>query len=159
MTEISQDQSQKSQEIRPLRPGGLAVFSVLASFFAFWKLIQLFQAGLNWQILNQILPGYAAIYLAADGLLWGIMGFTLSTAVWKGSSWSRLAAQISFMIWILQQWIELLLAPDPLYFQTGWQSNLILSAAGAIIILILFNHPSSRNFFKGKLQVKPAENI
>lgn len=150
MTEIAQDQSQINQDIQPLRPWGLAVYSVLAFLFACWKLIQVYQAGLNWQILNQILPESGPIYLTADGLLWGLAGITLSIAVWKGSSWSRLAAQIFFMIWILQQWIELFIAPDPLYLQTGWQSNLVLSVVGIIIILFLFNHPTSRNYFKGK---------
>lgn len=158
MTEIAQDQSQISQEIQPVRPWGLAVYSVLAFFFACWKLFQVFQVGLNWRVLNQILPESVPVYLTADGLLWAITGIILSLAVWKGFSWSRLAALISFMIWILQQWIVLFLAPDQLYFRTGWLSNLILSAVGTIIILFLFNHPASRHYFNGNFQMTTAEN-
>lgn len=159
MPETSQNQQPINQEIQPLRPWGLAFFTVLTSFFSLWKLLQVIQTVLNWQILNQILPEYAPIYLAADGLLWAAVAINLSIAVWKGSSWSRLAAQIFSLIWALQQWIELILAPDPLFLQTRWKSNLLLSVVGVLLVMVLFNHPASRNFFKRKLSVSKVENL
>ena len=103
----------------------------------------------------QILPlNVSPVYLAGDGLFWGISGIFLSWSLWTGKSWSRAASYILSVGYCLVFWIDRIWIAEPELISQRWPVNLTLTIIGlGFIIFILAGKPSREYFRKNPVKI------
>ena len=140
---ITPELNQKSRK----RPRILTILSLVVCMVSLFHLFKFIQILINLQIL-QILPiTVSPIYLAAEGLIWGVLGLFLTWSLWIGKPWSRRAGLFLSLAYSIFFWIDLIWIAEPEVLQTRLIINLILTALGLPAIILILNLKSSRDYF------------
>ena len=129
---------------RPRQITALGWLFLLVGIFHFLKFIQVVRnIDLLWSLPLAVSPRY----LAADGIVWGIIGLILTWGVWKGKNWSGSAAMILSILYNLAFWADRIWIAQPEGLAQRWLVNLFLTVIGLGSIYLILNHKTSRAFF------------
>ncbi|MCJ7717110.1 MAG: hypothetical protein MUO54_11415 [Anaerolineales bacterium] len=131
------------------RPWILTVLSLVFFLVGFYNIFKFVQVLLNLPLLLSLPITVSPLYLAADGLLWGISGLILFWGLWMGRTWSRKASLALTLLFTIVFWVDLIWISEPELLVTRWLISLILTALGVFAVFLILNLNSSRDFFKG----------
>jgi hypothetical protein len=129
------------------RPGvvtGLCALILLVSLYHLFRFIQVL---LNQQILKTLPLKVSPLYLAGDGLVWGVIGLILVWGLWKGYYWAWKAGLVLSLCFAILFWIDLIWLSAPDRLRSRWLINLVLTFLGLSAVFISLALPSSRTFF------------
>ena len=112
-----------------------------------FHMLKLSQVIIQWDILSALPLTVSPLYLAANGLVWGVSGLILTWGLWTGRSWARKTSISLALIFAAAFWIDLIWITEPDILQTRWMINLVFTFLGLSTILIILNTASSRDFF------------
>ena len=149
MTELSKNNAAKTKgTITVKRPRQITIlgwFFFLVSIFHFLKFIQVIW---NIDLLRSLPVAVSPLYLAADGLVWGLAGLVLSRGMWKGKRWSRPAAMLLSFLYSLVFWADKIWIAEPEGLAQRWPVNLILTIIGFGMISLILSRKSSHDYFR-----------
>ena len=131
------------------RPRTLTILSLVFLLISFYYMFKFVQVLLNLRVLQSLPITVSPLYLAADGLLWGIFGLILFWGLWMGLTWSRKAALALTLLFTIVFWVDLIWIAEPELLLTRWLINLILTALGIPAVFLILNLKSSRDYFSG----------
>ncbi|MGB2962718.1 MAG: hypothetical protein WBB69_01895 [Anaerolineales bacterium] len=141
---ISTPEKRVLSQKRPWTITGLCVLVILISLYHFFGFIQVL---LNQQILETLPLNVSPLYLAGNGLVWGVVGLILVWGLWKGYYWAWKAGLVLPLCFAVLFWIDLIWLAEPDRLQSRWLINLELTILGLSSVFISLALPSSRIFF------------
>ncbi len=138
--EISNQQSKINNPKRPLAVTLLALWVLtitLLNWVRFWYTLA------HWNFDASILP-ISPFYVAGSGLIWGILGLSMLSALWRGrrvARWLTMAVTTAYFVyyWADRLWVAKNAAPTPF--------TLIFSSLMAIFSFWVVNRRKTRAFF------------
>lgn len=68
--------------------------------------LRLEQAILNWNLLIEFRANPGPLYIAAGGLLWGLVGLPAAWGLWLHKSWALQLAHLAAPVYPLTYWID-----------------------------------------------------
>ncbi|MCD6424209.1 MAG: hypothetical protein J7L35_01780 [Anaerolineales bacterium] len=149
MTELSNNNAIQIEEVstikRPRLLTGLGWFFLLVSIFHFLKFTQTIR---NIELLQSLPMAISPLYLAGDGLIWGLSGMVLAWGLWKGKRWSSPAAIILSLFYSLAFWADRIWIAEPESLALRWPVNLVLTISVFGLIVLVLTHKTSRAYFR-----------
>jgi len=142
---VTPENNSRSQK----RPGILTVLSLVVLLIGVSHLFKFIQVLLNLRILQSLPLTVSPVYLAVDGLVWGVSGLILSWSLWTGRPWAGKAGLILALLFAAAFWIDLIWVSEPEQLQTRWLINLVFTALGLSAVFLSLNLTNSRIFFSG----------
>ena len=131
------------------RPRILTISSLIVCMVSLFHLFKFIQILINLQILQTLPITVSPIYLAVIGLIWSVLGLFLTWSLWTGKPWSQRAGFFLSLAYMIFFWIDLIWIAEPEVLQTRWLINLILTALGIPVVILILNLKSSRDYFCG----------
>jgi hypothetical protein len=142
---VTPENNSRSQK----RPGILTVLSLVVLLIGVSHLFKFIQVLLNLRILQSLPLTVSPVYLAVDGLVWGVSGLILSWSMWTGQTWAGKAGLVLALLFAAAFWIDLIWISEPEQLQTRWLINLVFTALGLSAVFLSLNLANSRIFFSG----------
>ena len=93
-------------EKRPKRPLFVTWLLVLVLIFTGGQWLRFAAALQDWTFLAELPLSVPPAYLAASGLLWGLLGLGLLYGLWRGQTWAPRALQVTVLAYSLYYWID-----------------------------------------------------
>lgn len=143
---------------KPPRPLRVTLFALVVLFISTINFIRLEQAVERWDFLKSLLP-VSPLYLAASGLVWGLLGLAVFWGIWKGKTWAPRLTLLAFGGYLLYYWFDRLwLASDTLGRRPseGWPFFVGFHLIVFILSVWLLFTRKSRRFF-GKKHIEVAQ--
>ncbi len=131
---------------RPRMVTAICLMFLLIGVSHLFKFIQVL---LNLRILQSLPLTVSPVYLAVDGLVWGVSGLILSWGLWTGQTWAGKAGLVLALLFAAAFWIDLIWISEPEQLQTRWLINLVFTALGLSAVFLSLNLTNSRIFFSG----------
>lgn len=131
------------------RPRMVTVICLMFLLIGVSHLFKFIQVLLNLRILQSLPLTVSPVYLAVDGLVWGVSGLILSWSMWTGRPWAGKAGLVLALLFAAAFWIDLIWISEPEQLQTRWLINLVFTALGLSAVFLSFNLANSRIFFSG----------
>lgn len=131
------------------RPRMVTVICLMFLLIGVSHLFKFIQVLLNLRILQSLPLTVSPVYLAVDGLLWGVSGLILSWSMWTGRPWAGKAGLVLALLFAAAFWIDLIWISEPEQLQTRWLINLVFTALGLSAVFLSLNLANSRIFFSG----------
>jgi len=136
------------------RPLGVTLLACLVLIVAVINIIRLVEILQGWAFLVELLP-FSPAYLALTGLVWGVVGLSLTWGIWQGQSWAPLFTGLAMLTYSVYYWVDRLLMPGNTDRNSNWpfaaSVNLLVLAWGFWIL----SRRKSRNFFGEMYERKP----
>jgi hypothetical protein len=129
------------------RPRMITLLSILVLLVGLYHLLKLSQTILQWDILSSLPLMISPVYLAIQGLVWGITGPVIFWSLWTGKNWGRWFCLTAVLIYTAAFWIDLIWISEPTVLKNRWGVNLILSILGLGGSYIFLTAKSSRDYF------------
>lgn len=105
------------------------------------------QALAAWDLLIRLGAQPGPLYIAAGGVLWGILGLAAAVGLWWRAAWGPAAAGAAAIAIPLSYWIDRLwLSPGAGPF-TGWPFVLGVTSAWGILVYLVLARPA---FIRGR---------
>lgn len=133
----------------PKRPRMVTVICLMFLLIGVSHLFKFIQVLLNLRILQSLPLTVSPVYLAVDGLVWGVSGLILSWGLWTGQTWAGKAGLVLTLFFAAAFWIDLIWISEPEQLQTRWLINLVFTALGLSAVFLSLNLANSRIFFSG----------
>ena len=95
------------------------------------NLVRFFGSLLQWSFLSKILVVHP-LYLAATGLLWGVVGFVIVYGLLRRLTWAPWLTRLGCLAYLLVYWIDRMFLANPLSRDT----NILFVSAVSVVILI-----------------------
>jgi len=131
------------------RPRILTISSLIVCMVSLFHLFKFIQILINLQILQTLPITVDPIYLAVIGFIWGVLGLFLTWSFWTGKHWSQRVGLFLSLAYMIFFWIDLIWIAEPEVLQTRWLINLILTALGFPVVILILNLKSSNDYFSG----------
>ena len=131
------------------RPRMVTVICLMFLLIGVSHLFKFIQVLLNLRILQSLPLTVSPVYLAVDGLVWGVSGLILSWSLWTGRPWAGKAGLVLALLFAAAFWIDLIWVSEPEQLQTRWLINLVFTALGLSAVFLSLNLTNSRIFFSG----------
>ena len=144
---MPENQSFTGSETKRKRPRIITYLSVLAFLFSFFYLLRFSQALIQWEVLVDLPLSISPLYLAINGLIWGLSGFVLGWSLWTGKSWARRFCLIYTLVFAVFFWIDLIWIAEPSVLRTRWLFNLIVTLLSLPAVYFSLNSTSSLEYF------------
>ena len=129
------------------RPRIITTLSILAFIFGLYHLIKFTQAIIQWKILTDLPLTISPLYLAIDGLVWGISGFFVAWSLWVGKHWARKSTLVFSMIYAVLFWVDLIWIAEPIVLQIRWLFNLAATLLGLLAVYSSLSTKASRDYY------------
>ena len=131
---------------RPWKVKALCLAILLIGVFHVLRFVQVL---INIKILQSLPMTVSPVYLAVDGLLWGISGIILSWSLWTGISWARKSTLVIILSYTIKFWVDLIWITEPIVLHTRWLITLFLTIIGLPAVYFSLYSKSSQDYFEG----------
>lgn len=102
---------------------------------------------LDWELLLGFLPKELVVYLAAAGMLWGLISLPAMYAIIRRSTWAPIAIRAAALATPAAYWVErLFLWRDP-FAQRNWPFMLLLTIIWFVWVGITLQSRSVKGYF------------
>lgn len=129
---------------RPL-PVTLLALSVLS--FAAIHLVRFGSALAEWSFLANLPLSVSPAYLAATGLIWGLVGLALYPGLWFGKQWAKKIVFLAALVYGLYYWLEQMLIMDSPLRNSNWPFKIFLSVFLLALVAWVIRRPATRTYF------------
>jgi hypothetical protein len=98
-------------------------------------------------LLRRLALEISPLYLAVDGLIWGLAGLILALGLRQGKSWSPRAVVVLSLVYTLAFWVDRIWIAEPGSFSVRWPINLFLTIISLGLMMLTLVQKSSQEFF------------
>ena len=137
------------------RPFGVTLLLWMVLILSAWGAVRFFAALRWWDVLYEFESSLSPLYLSITGAVWGMAGGVLFSSILRRKKWTLPAVIASFLIWLIEYWIE------RLAFQTS-RANLPFAMMCSILLItiawIIAILPGAKSYFaKSEEHEQPVE--
>jgi len=129
------------------RPRGVTFLSWLILGFSTWNFVRFGGAIYFWFTLKEYELQVSPAYVAATGLIWGLVGLSLFWGLRQGRSWTRVMVLCSAVCYAAWYWIDRLVFQTP---QSNWPFALVITTTFLALHLVIIVLPNTRRWFNDK---------
>jgi len=137
------------------RPFGVTLLLWMVLILSAWGAVRFFAALRWWDVLYEFESSLSPLYLSITGAVWGMAGGVLFSSILRRKKWTLPAVIASFLIWLIEYWVE------RLAFQTS-RANLPFAMMCSILLItiawIIVILPGAKSYFaKSEEHEQPVE--
>ncbi len=137
------------------RPFGVTLLLWMVLILSAWGAVRFFAALRWWDVLYEFESSLSPLYLSITGAVWGMAGGVLFSSILRRKKWTLPAVIASFLIWLIEYWVE------RLAFQTS-RANLPFAMMCSILLItiawIIAILPGDKSYFaKSEEHEQPVE--
>ena len=143
---ISQSASQEHEPFSTKRPRILTLLSIAILLISGYHLLTFSQVLQHLPILQSLPLKISPVYLAVDGIIWGISGLILTWGLWTGKPWSGKVGKILAFLYTAVFWIDLIWIAEPKVLHTRWLFNLAVTLVVLPVVYFSLDSKTSRGY-------------
>jgi uncharacterized membrane protein (DUF2068 family) len=129
------------------RPLSVTLLSLSVLSFAVIHLVRFGTTLAEWTFLASLPLTVSPIYLAATGLIWGVVGLVLYPGLWFGKRWAKNTVFFAALVYGLYYWLEQLFIMDSPLRNSNWPFQIILSIVLLALTAWMIRRPETRTYF------------
>ncbi len=128
-------------------PRSVIFIILLVLLLAGYHLTRLVQSLVKWQLLDALLP-FSPLYLALNGLVWGVGGLILAWGWMRALPWAYGAARWTALLYSLNLWLERLLLAGSPERNANWPFIALVNAAALAWLFWQLERPVLKVYFR-----------
>jgi hypothetical protein len=129
--------------LKPRRPWSVTWLALFVLIIAGSNLIRFIEAIRQWQFLSETIR-VSSLYIAISGLIWALVGFPLSWAIWRGWRNSPVWTLAATCVYSIYYWFDhLVMARDSL---SNWRFAIVLNAIIILVLITVFTRRKVKTF-------------